>query len=241
MWSIKTFEALGSTQDQLKSLAEDGALEGLVIQALSQTKGRGRHGRKWEEGAGNLYMSILLRPECELAHIAQLSLTASLAIAIALKKSLNKHELNLIVKWPNDILINNKKCVGILPESGLTPDNKKIQWLALGIGVNIKSAPIETSCALSQYSGKNISTESVRDDILGELESDYRLWKSEGFQNIRKKWLSLSYPKGSRMQVKQAHGTIEGNFETIDEYANLILQTKEGERLKISSGELLLV
>lgn len=112
-WSIETHDSVKSTQEILKGMARLEEPEGKVIHAFEQKNGTGRHGRPWISEKGNLYLSLLLRPECHAQKVTQFSLLTSLAIADSIQTYMTKPE-SLMLKWPNDVLISGEKCAGIL-------------------------------------------------------------------------------------------------------------------------------
>ena len=128
-----------SSNDLLRERAAAGEESGLVIVARSQNKGRGRHGRNWSSPPGNLYCSILLRPLVPVTHAATLSLVTGLAVADALAKL--DPQLDVRLKWPNDVQIGEAKLAGILLESGSKPSSAMIDWLIIGMGVNLVHKP----------------------------------------------------------------------------------------------------
>ena len=114
-----------------------------MVSAGEQTRGRGRHGRAWASPPGNLYASVLLRPDCAMAVAAQLSLVAGLALGEALV-GLGPPALDLQLKWPNDVLIGGAKAAGILLEGASDADGRAA-WVVVGTGVNLVSCPEDTS------------------------------------------------------------------------------------------------
>src|SRR5690606_31944179 len=120
---LHAFDRVESTNDEARRLAEQGAAAGAVVVATEQLKGRGRHGRAWASPPGNLYASLLLRPEAGLAEVAQLSLVASLALAETLI-ALGPPAANVRVKWPNDVLVRGAKVAGLLLESAVDADQR---------------------------------------------------------------------------------------------------------------------
>lgn len=229
-WSIQPYDSVTSTQDVLKDAATDGADEGLVVQAGEQTRGRGRHGRVWTSEPGNLYMSILLRPDCEAALVGELALLAGVAIAEAMAPDLANTDV-LRLKWPNDVLLDGRKCAGLLLESDIDSGGR-ITWLALGMGVNIAHAP--EGGAVMQAA----SVDALRDRILDTLGRLYRTWQGDGFAPIRTAWLGYSFPKGTDMSVKSPSGRIEGKFESIDDSGNLLIRVGEaGDLRTITAGD----
>jgi hypothetical protein len=139
---LHAFDRVESTNDEARRLAEQGAAAGAVVVAAEQVKGRGRHGRAWASPPGNLYASLLLRPDCRIAAAAQLSLVASLALAEALV-ALAPPDADVRVKWPNDVLVRGAKVAGLLLESA-SAAHERVAWVVVGSGVNIASAPADT-------------------------------------------------------------------------------------------------
>jgi BirA family biotin operon repressor/biotin-[acetyl-CoA-carboxylase] ligase len=216
LWDIQVFDNIPSTQDTVKSRAADGAPEGAVVQALAQTSGRGRHGRVWEMGAGNLALSFLLRPECSAQEIGQISIL----IGVALAQSIGEQA---VLKWPNDVMIAHKKCAGILIESDL--NGADVNWLCVGVGVNTQSAP-EMGAAL------NVPCDAFRDRFLAAVSDLYETWRHDGFESIRQAWLARTYPKGTPLNI--------GAFEDLDTAGNLIVRDGQNTLQRYSSGDVYL-
>src|SRR5439155_19489702 len=107
---------IGSTNDEAKAVARTGATDGTLVWADQQTAGRGRRGRIWLSPPGNLYLSLVLRPECAAARAAQLGFVAALGLGDALAPLVGA-TVQLRYKWPNDLLVDGKKLAGILLES----------------------------------------------------------------------------------------------------------------------------
>src|SRR5258706_216125 len=134
---IRIFQETTSTNDVIEKLARDGVKEGVVVFAESQTKGRGRLGRKWISPAKKgLWFSVLLRPNLRPQEITQLTV----ASATALRRAIQSHTgLKPEIKWPNDVLIRGKKVAGILTE--LSGELDHVRYVILGIGVDVKLKP----------------------------------------------------------------------------------------------------
>ncbi|MCF8495134.1 MAG: biotin--[acetyl-CoA-carboxylase] ligase [Alphaproteobacteria bacterium] len=240
-WDLRLFEEAASTQDILKDLARTGVPQGTAVQALSQTAGRGRHGREWEPGAGNLYLSVLLRPACALQDIGQLGLVAGVAIGQALAPFLENPSL-LRLKWPNDVFLSGKKCAGILIETDTIPSGD-FAWAVVGMGVNILEAPAGLSSratGIAAHAKKNIPApgrDEVREAILKELGDVFTLWQDSGFEPIRRAWLALAHPPGTPMSVKVGAMIHEGLFQDVDETGGLRLREQDGTLRTITGGE----
>jgi BirA family biotin operon repressor/biotin-[acetyl-CoA-carboxylase] ligase len=134
-------ESVGSTNDAARALAAEGAEDGTLVWAREQTAGRGRQGRDWTSPPGNLYCSLILRPECPTREAAQLAFVAALGVA----GMVGSHVPPLVplrFKWPNDVLLGKGKIGGILIEAEGQGD--RLDWLVLGVGVNLASHPDQT-------------------------------------------------------------------------------------------------
>ncbi len=236
-WDIHTLNSVESTQDEIISkykLSPD-LKQGYCIHALSQTHGKGRHGRVWENATDNLYLSFIIKPDLHLNQIGQISLITSLALNKTIVPYLT--DIKPILKWPNDILINGKKCAGILPDV-IDSANDVIKALVIGIGVNINTAPIGTSTALRQSSNKEIDLETFRDDLLVNFSAYYDLYLQNGFEKFQYEWTKNSFPKGTKVSVKINDNQISGAFETIDQNGNMIIICDTTNALrKITSGD----
>lgn len=227
-WRIEILDCIESTQDIVKQRAYEGAEEGLVIQALQQRSGRGRQGRVWESPAGNLYLSLLLRPQSVAQDVGQLSLMVGAALACAIDEVCSVRPM---LKWPNDVFVEGKKCAGILIESDLRADGS-LDWLAVGFGVNVAHAP-EMGYALSDFS--DVDVETFRDVALAHIDRLYTL----SFADVREIWLSYAHERGRVLSVLIDSQKTHGAFHDIDAAGNLLLDVN-GEIKTISSGDVYL-
>ena len=132
-------ESVASTNDEARLLANNGAPDRTVVWADVQTAGKGRRGRNWSSPIGNMYVSLLLRPQCELSRVAQISLVAALGLGDAISQFVAPERITN--KWPNDVLIDGKKVAGLLLESSSSGAGGT-SWVIVGCGVNISSFPI---------------------------------------------------------------------------------------------------
>src|SRR3954470_13498402 len=137
---VLSFDELDSTNAEARRRAEAGEGGPVWITAARQTAGRGRRGRNWSTETGNLAATLLTSTDVPAAEAAQLSFVAALAACDLADTCVGQGAARL--KWPNDVLVFGKKAVGILVESGARPDGRL--WLAVGIGVNLAHAPIDT-------------------------------------------------------------------------------------------------
>ncbi len=238
-WTIERYDSVSSTQDILKAKAENGDVpEGTVVTAIEQTKGRGRQGRTWVSPAGNLYLSLLLKPDCGLQDIAQLSVLLSLAVGQTVKNVTPEDKNDIKLKWPNDIIMNGKKCAGILLETGIT--SSKLDWLAAGIGINLNHAPEDTGISLNSIGPDKITTEKLTQGLLHNISNIYMLWRDEGFPPIRQKWLDMSYPPETVVKVGQGETYKSGRFVEIDMSGHLVLKGDDNKLITVHAADAVL-
>ncbi len=253
-WKLKTkligsviisFKKVDSTNDSAYALAEKGIAEGAVVIAEEQTKGKGRHGRKWESPPkSGVYMSCVIRPKMAPNEIAKITLLAAVAVAKAVRLFTG---LEAMIKWPNDILVNGRKVCGILTEMKAEQDS--IDFIILGIGVNINT-PI--ACLpkggsslkeeLSGYSKKgDLSRVGFVKKILESLEEELSLLRIKGFKPIIEEWRSLSALPGAKIKVLLPDRTIEGEAHDIDSDGSLMVRLDSGVIEKVSSGDVVML
>jgi BirA family biotin operon repressor/biotin-[acetyl-CoA-carboxylase] ligase len=230
LWQIKKLELTASTNDDAKQEAERGAPEGLVIHATQQTAGRGRHGRVWESPAGNLYTSIVLRPEGTLSSIGFFSFVVALAISDTIRDYLPPETVSL--KWPNDVLVNGKKISGILLESG---DG----YLVIGIGINVAHYPAQTLYPTTSLVAESPNTVRDVDSVLQNLLKHLAVWYTEfqhnGFLPIRDAWQKRAGT--GRVQVKTSGQNVDGDFVGIDLNGCLRIRLADGTDRTFSTGD----
>lgn len=230
-------DSLDSTNDEARRRAAAGAPEGTLIVARQQSGGRGRHGRSWISPPGNLYCSLLLRPQCDLRAAAQLSFVAAVALAEALETWLDGARIAL--KWPNDVLLDGAKLAGILLESTAGVDGRT-EWLVLGIGVNVASHPQTldrpaTSLCASGVTG--VAPDDVLHRLAAPLDAWHRRWRAQGFAPVRPAWRARAFGLGAPIRANLTAGTIEGIFEDLDAAGALLYRATDGERGRIEAGE----
>ena len=182
---------LASTNDLAKQLMEENAVEGTVVWADQQTKGRGQRGRVWVSPTGNLFCSVILRPALkieDLANLSQFSILAAVAVGETLTRFLPS-SCQLTYKWPNDVFVNGSKISGILLESSF--DDKAFKGVVVGIGINIQSAPENltySTAALNQFLNEPQTAGIVLNSLLKALKKYYVLWQKNEFPAIEEKW-----------------------------------------------------
>ncbi len=240
-YRLIAMDSVGSSNDEAKILADAGADEGTLVWAQEQTKGRGRQGRTWHSPRGNLYLSLVLRPDCPLADAAQLGFVAALAMGDAIG-SIAPPMLEVTYKWPNDVLVHERKVAGLLLESKSAAGGA-LEWLILGIGVNIQSHPDDARFPATNLIFESVGPE-VNDALLLEAFSRHFLtwvnrWTEDGFAPIRRAWLSHAHGVGEAIEVRLAKDTLRGTFRDLDETGALILELPDASRRVVTAGDVL--
>lgn len=232
-WQIKILSKVSSTQDIVMLAAQDGDDEGYVVQAMSQTDARGRHGNQWEAPMGNIYMSILLRPECAIERAGEIAFVVAVALSNALDSYLKETHIKTL-KWPNDILIDGLKISGILLESNIT--DGKLDGVVVGIGVNVFNSPDFATC-LNNVAKEPVYVNKVRDVILEELDKAYAQWQKEGFAPIREQWLDNAHGIGQEITARLPNESFKGVFSGLNDDGGLILKQESGEDKIVHAAE----
>ncbi len=238
-YRLATFESLDSTNEQARGLAMDGALDGTVIWAKSQTAGRGRQGREWQSPEGNLYCSIVVRPEVPAADAAQLSFVTALALGQAVS-GLLPDGVEMRYKWPNDLLLDGRKAAGILLESSGGAAGR-LDWLVIGAGLNVEECPDVTG----GYPATSLREAGVRPVALGDILARYiggfahwrARWQNEGLAAIREAWLERAARLGEDITVRLPGDQLQGRFTGLDEGGALLLDLPDGSRRTITAGD----
>jgi BirA family transcriptional regulator, biotin operon repressor / biotin---[acetyl-CoA-carboxylase] ligase len=223
-------DKIGSTNDETRRMAAEGAPHGTVVHADEQTSGRGRLSHTWFSPPGNLYISILLRTGQPTTRVAELSFLAALAVADTVEALLPR-QTRAILKWPNDVLISGAKVAGILLEQ---VDDATI----LGIGLNVLEAPSNAAYKTTTIvaNGGIASVDGARDILLDRLGRHLSVWRSDGFAPIREQWLDRSYPIGAAIRASSAGKPVAGHFAGLDLDGALLLDTPQG-RQRIVAGD----
>jgi BirA family biotin operon repressor/biotin-[acetyl-CoA-carboxylase] ligase len=240
---IRVFEQTTSTSDVAEKLARDGVKEGVVVFAESQTKGRGRLGRKWLSPARRgLWFSILLRPVLHPQAATQLTVATAVAVARAITRLTG---LQPAIKWPNDILLNGKKVAGILTELSADPDS--IKHLIVGIGVDVNLATVELpdelkpiATSLRAELGRPVDRAALAAQLLRELDTEYRRVREGQFTAVADEWEARCATLGARVTVNIGSRVIEGLAESLDEDGALLVRTQHGRLERIIGGDVTL-
>lgn len=231
--------SVSSTQTVAHQLVNEGAGEGTVVVADEQTEGRGRLGRVWKsQRRSGIWMSLVLKPNINIRQASQLTLVTAVAVTRALRE---KTGLNVEIKWPNDLLINGKKLVGILTEMQADPD--RVQSVIIGIGVNVNHdffsgevSSIATSLKLE--AGQTFDRAEVIGSILSEFSWLYETYLTKGFSLIKPLWEAHSLSIGKKIIARRQKDSIEGEAIGITDEGVLLLKDKNGETHHIYSADI---
>jgi len=238
---IYYFPELKSTNIMAKEKAlhrAEGINEGTLIIAERQSAGKGRLGREWFSPAGGICLSIILYPQLPPSYIPRITLMTAVAVVKAIKMCT---QIEPKIKWPNDILINEKKVCGILTEMNAELDI--INWVVVGIGINVNIDHREfpediqkNTISLKEVSGKEILRVKMVQIFLQEFEKYYESLKKREFSSILKEWKLYSHTLGRKIRVDIGEKIIIGEAVNINEEGALILKKEDGELIKIISG-----
>ncbi len=237
---IHVFKETASTNDVVERLARDGAKEGVVVFAESQTKGRGRLGRKWHSPAGQgLYFSVLLRPKLRPVEATQLTVVAATALVRAIEAATT---VRPVIKWPNDLLVGGRKIAGVLTE--LSAELDTIKHLILGIGLDVNQtakdfAPEirEVATSLRIAGGESVSRPELATRILRELDRDYARICGGGFEGLADEWEARCTTIGQNVAIRIGERILKGRAESLDADGALLIRTQHGRLERIIGGD----
>jgi BirA family biotin operon repressor/biotin-[acetyl-CoA-carboxylase] ligase len=240
---IRVFEETTSTNDIVEKLARDGVKEGVVVFAESQTKGRGRLGRKWlSPRRKGLWFSVLLRPKLTPKDVTQLTVASAVALRRAIETTTT---LPAEIKWPNDILVAGKKVAGILTE--LRAELDQVGYVILGIGVDVNVGLTDfpadlrrTATSLKLELGKAISRPALAVAALKELEAVYAQIRAGEFEAVAAEWEKHCSTIGQEVSIRMGQREVRGRAESLGEDGSLLVRTVHGRVESIFGGDVTL-
>lgn len=229
---------MNSTNIRAKDMARAGAPHGSLAVCDHQTAGRGRMTRRWETPAGEaLTQTLLLRPSLPLEQAQLCTFAAALAAAKAIEEVCP--EVKAGIKWPNDVVIGNRKCTGILCEMVLEGGSYAI---AAGVGININQKSFEGELAdkatsLWMETGRHIDRWQVLCAYLGHMEQAVNALEANGLEGIAQEYFSRSVTLGSRVRVVSTAEEFTGIAKAVDETGALIVTDETGTDRRVLSGD----
>lgn len=240
---LRQFDVLKSTNVTAVDFAQEGAAEGTVIVAGRQENGRGRMSRVWTSPQGGLWFSIILRPQIDPQYAAQVTLLMGVAVCKALRRLYATDDI--MIKWPNDLLLRKKKVCGILSELQLGEDGE-IDYAVIGVGVNValkeEDFPAElkeAAASLNVSLNKNYTCDVVLDNILQEFNVLYKEWLAQGAAAILSPWKKLNCTLNRKVLVKDNDEVIfSGTVTAINEEGAIVVRSEGGESQSFDFGEI---
>lgn len=233
-------DEVGSTNTEAFARAAAGEPGPLWIRAKRQTRGRGRSGRQWASDAGNLYASLLQRLDCQQSVVHQVSLLTGVAVVEAIRSVSGTKDIpGLRLKWPNDVLIGEAKCAGILPESQLGGASAEV-ILVVGIGINLASHPTDLGRAATHLGahGVDVAPEAMLEALAEAMQRRLSLWDGgRRFSDVRAAWLAVGGAVGETVSVNTGNERVVGTFLEIDDAGALILRDARGLQRRITFGD----
>ncbi len=221
---LRCHREVSSTNEVARSMARD-CQSGTVILAEVQTQGRGRLCRPWASPPGGIWMSLVLKPQMPLAQVFRLNMVVSVAVSRSIQAL---YGLNADIKWPNDLLINERKICGILMEVSAEVD--RLEYVVVGLGINanvdVSGFPAEwNSTSLSQELGREVSRVELIQMILQEMEEAY---EKMGSQEIYEEWRRRSTTLGRQVRITSLEGDLTGEAVDLGQDGALLLKAKDG-------------
>jgi BirA family biotin operon repressor/biotin-[acetyl-CoA-carboxylase] ligase len=233
---------VASTNTLTMEMAAEGTPEGTVVIAEKQTNGKGRLGRKWISPKGNLYLSVVLRPNIPMHKAPLITLTGAVAVASAIRTSCG---LKAGIKWPNDILISGKKVSGLLTE--MSAEQDRIRHIVLGIGVDVNmemgELPPEVrrlTTTLAAEAGAKVNRLALLRQVLRDLERWYQKFLNNDI-DVLEEWKKLNVTVGNRITVSGAGEALDGLAQGVDRDGRLILRLDDGTIRTVAAGDVTIV
>lgn len=231
-------EQTQSTNTLCLDYAAAGEEGNLWITAAMQSGGKGSRGRDWQSQKGNLFASLLLTNPSQKSRLVDLTFIAALAVRDAIQ-AYSSDKNTVAVKWPNDVMLNDRKCSGILLESVHHHD---ATYVVVGIGVNCQHFPAQTLHASTSLFAEGVEVSSNRffKTLAKTMASNISIWRrGENFAEIRSKWLDCAYKLGNKISVHvPGESATEGRFASIDENGYMLLELSDGSLRQISTADI---
>ena len=249
VWAGRTLyyhDVTGSTNNDAKRLGEEGAPHGTVVAADVQNAGKGRRGRGWETRPGEvLPFTLLLRPDFAAEKASMLTLVMALSVAQAVER-MTKTKDRVCIKWPNDIVMNGKKICGILTEMTMTPEMDEIQYIVVGVGINVNHESPEEfgaeirdkASSLKMETGVSVNRAELLNEVLCSFESNYAVFaETLDMSGLKEDYQKHLQGVGGEVRVLDPAGEYTGVSQGINERGELIVVKENGEKVQVYAGE----
>ena len=231
------YDCLGSTNDQARMLAEQGAPDGSLVVAETQNTGKGRMGRAFfsPEGSG-IWMSLILKPDIPPMDASMITLLGAMAV----QEMMERFGLESGIKWPNDLVIDHRKTTGILTEMSAGPDVVNYIVIGIGINVNMKEFPEElkeTAISMAMASGQTYHRAEIIRRVMQYFEVNYRQFLKEGnLAFLKKKYDASLIHLNKEISIHEIRRVWRGISRGINDIGELIVSV-DGEETTVRSGE----
>jgi len=235
-FNLLYYPEVASTMDTARDLARKNCPDFTVVIAGRQTRGRGRLKRRWLSDDGGLYFTMVLRPPIPLQLSFRVNFLASLTLARVIREML---KIDAMVKWPNDILVGERKVSGMLSE--LEAEADRVFFINIGMGINVNNDPSEAEPGASSLK-KIADREISKKDLLARFLAAFRarMQKAE-FETVISEWKKYTITVGRRVRIVTQREVSEGLAVDVDANGALVLELAGGERKKIIYGDCFLV
>lgn len=226
-YTVEYHDSIDSTNRRARDLADDGESD-IVVVADEQTGGRGRLDRPWSSPSGGIWLSVLVRPDIPPAHAPLFTLAA----AVAVTEAVSELDVDATIKWPNDVLVDGRKLVGILTE--MEGEADRVSWIVVGMGINANvdpaDLPSDSATSLREACG-DIDRRTLTQDIL-ERFARY----TQNRDAVLPAWRDRSTTLGQRVRVETGSGTVEGEALDVTFPGALEIETADGVKT-VTTGD----
>ncbi|KAE9636214.1 MAG: BirA family transcriptional regulator [Epulopiscium sp.] len=236
---IVHYHQIDSTNKEAKKLAASGEKEGTIVISEEQLAGRGRLGRTWISPAGTgIWMSVILRPSIAPTDASKITLLAGLAVCEGIKEATG---LPVQIKWPNDLVLHNKKICGILTE--MSAEMEKINYIILGIGINVNTDSFpedlkNTATSLKIEGEKEYDRKEIVKAILMYLEQYYELYmKNQDMEDLLEKYKNHCLTLGKEVKIIHRNEEFIGKAVDLSKEGELMVEKQDGQVITVFSGE----
>ncbi|MGA7546951.1 MAG: biotin--[acetyl-CoA-carboxylase] ligase [Methyloceanibacter sp.] len=239
-YRLLKLESVDSTNAEARRRSAAGEPGPLWVWSARQSAGRGRAGREWRSEPGNLFASLLITVACPMSVASQLALLAGLAAYDTIAKLLSEETREqLLLKWPNDVLLGGAKVAGMLLESANGPQEHR-STVVVGTGINLANHPEELAQPATSLAahGAEVTPAAALETLAATTHAWLRRWEEgASFQVIRRAWLDRAGPTGRPLRVRLHNEEAEGLFAGLDSGGALRLLMSDGAERRVAAGD----